>query len=421
MGADLIIIVFAVVVIGGMGSILGSIVTGFGLGLAEGLTKVFYPAGLVDRDLRHHDRRAAGQADRPVRAGRMTAASAGAPPAPSRRRAVRRRHRACAASRDLRGCSSWSRSRRRLSRLPDEGDVLRALRLGLQPAARLRRPAVLRPRRLFRHRQLCLRLRGEGLGLDAGARDPGRHGGGGRCSASVFGAVAIRRQGIYFAMITLALAQLVYFVVAAGAVHRRRGRHPGRAARASSSACSTSPTTVRSTPSWRVIFLAALAAHLPHRPFALRPGAARDPRERDRAPCRSATGSTATGSPSSSVGALSGLAGATKALVFQLASLTDVHWTMSGEVVLMTLIGGMGTLFGPIVGALVFVAHGILPGLDRLLGHGHRGRRLRRLRAGLPRGHRRRLGGPAQAASLTGWRSTSRPTCTQLRPRCLAP
>jgi branched-chain amino acid transport system permease protein len=45
MGADLIITVFAVVVIGGMGSILGSIVTGFGLGLAEGLTRVFYPAG----------------------------------------------------------------------------------------------------------------------------------------------------------------------------------------------------------------------------------------------------------------------------------------------------------------------------------------------------------------------------------------
>ena len=49
--------------------------------------------------------------------------------------------------------------------------------------------------------------------------------------------------------------------------------------------------------------------------------------------------------------ALAGLAGATKALVFQLASLTDVHWTMSGEVVLMTLLGGMGTVFGPIVGA----------------------------------------------------------------------
>jgi branched-chain amino acid transport system permease protein len=52
---------------------------------------------------------------------------------------------------------------------------------------------------------------------------------------------------------------------------------------------------------------------------------------------------------------LSGLAGATKALVFQLASLTDVHWTMSGEVVLMTLLGGLGTVFGPVVGAVIVV------------------------------------------------------------------
>src|SRR6185369_5779242 len=53
--------------------------------------------------------------------------------------------------------------------------------------------------------------------------------------------------------------------------------------------------------------------------------------------------------------ALSGLAGATKAIVFQLASLTDVHWTMSGDVILMTLIGGVGTIIGPFVGALILV------------------------------------------------------------------
>ena len=52
---------------------------------------------------------------------------------------------------------------------------------------------------------------------------------------------------------------------------------------------------------------------------------------------------------------LAGLAGATKALVFQLASLTDVHWTMSGEVVLMTLLGGLGTIFGPVVGAAIII------------------------------------------------------------------
>jgi len=53
---------------------------------------------------------------------------------------------------------------------------------------------------------------------------------------------------------------------------------------------------------------------------------------------------------------LAGLAGATKALVFQLASLTDVHWSMSGEVVLMTLLGGLGTVFGPVVGAAMIMS-----------------------------------------------------------------
>jgi branched-chain amino acid transport system permease protein len=53
---------------------------------------------------------------------------------------------------------------------------------------------------------------------------------------------------------------------------------------------------------------------------------------------------------------LTGLAGGTKAIVFQLASLTDVQWQMSGEVVLMTLLGGMGTIFGPVVGAFVIIS-----------------------------------------------------------------
>jgi len=54
--------------------------------------------------------------------------------------------------------------------------------------------------------------------------------------------------------------------------------------------------------------------------------------------------------------ALTGLAGATKAVVFQLASLTDAHWQTSGEVVLMTLLGGMGRTYGPIFGAFLIVA-----------------------------------------------------------------
>ena len=53
--------------------------------------------------------------------------------------------------------------------------------------------------------------------------------------------------------------------------------------------------------------------------------------------------------------AIAGMAGATKSLVFQLASLTDAHWSMSGEVVLMTLLGGMGTFAGPVLGAFTII------------------------------------------------------------------
>ena len=55
-------------------------------------------------------------------------------------------------------------------------------------------------------------------------------------------------------------------------------------------------------------------------------------------------------------GTLAGLAGSLKVFVAQNASLTDVHWTMSGEIVLMTLVGGLGTVFGPVVGAFVIIA-----------------------------------------------------------------
>ena len=89
---------------------------------------------------------------------------------------------------------------------------------------------------------------------------------------------------------------------------------------------------------------------------------------------------------------LAGLAGAIKALVFQLASLTDVHWTMSGEVVLMTLLGGMGTVFGPVVGAFIDHRARELPRRLRRMGDGHHRRDLRRLRPRVPARLRRRAG-----------------------------
>ena len=102
---------------------------------------------------------------------------------------------------------------------------------------------------------------------------------------------------------------------------------------------------------------------------------------------------------------LAGLAGATKALVFQLASLTDVHWSMSGEVVLMTLLGGLGTIFGPIVGAFVIAGlENYLAGFGAWVTDYHR-RHLRRLRSLVPSRHRRRdrrLVGAARSLACGG-------------------
>ena len=172
---------------------------------------------------------------------------------------------------------------------------------------------------------------------------------------AVFGAVAIRRQGIYFAMVTLALAQIVYFASLqapfTGGEDGIQGVPRGRLL----GLVDLAPDRVLYV-LVLAIFLAGLLAiyRIVHSPFGQVLRAIRENENRalslgyrvDR--YRLAVFILSA--------ALSGLAGATKALVFQLASLTDVHWTMSGEVVLMTLIGGMGTMFGPTVGALVFVS-----------------------------------------------------------------
>ena len=95
--------------------------------------------------------------------------------------------------------------------------------------------------------------------------------------------------------------------------------------------------------------------------------------------------------------ALAGLAGGTKAIVFQLASLTDITWQMSGEVVLMTLLGGLGTIFGPVVGAFLVVTLAELSGRHPVAGDGGDRRDLRRLRPAVPPRHRRRDRGAAEA------------------------
>lgn len=177
-------------------------------------------------------------------------------------------------------------------------------------------------------------------------------------SAALIGAVtgwlAVRRQGIYFAMVTLALAQMVYFI------------------------CVQAPFTyaedgIQSIPRGDLfgvidlsgdrtmyylvfaIFMAGLLGiyRIIHSPFGQVLKSIRENEARalslgydvDRYKLVAFILSAA----------LAGLAGATKSLAFGLATLTDVSWQMSGEVVLMTLLGGMGTIFGPALGAAIIV------------------------------------------------------------------
>lgn len=169
---------------------------------------------------------------------------------------------------------------------------------------------------------------------------------------TVVGALAIRRQGIYFAMITLAVAQMMYFFyLQTPFTHGEDGIQAVPRGHLFGLLDLSQPLTIYYTV--LAIFIAGFLViyRIIHSPFGqvLKAIRENEPRaislgyDADRykllAFVLSAT--------------LAGLAGATKAIVFQLASLTDVHWSMSGEVVLMTLLGGMGTNFGPVVGAFV--------------------------------------------------------------------
>ena len=172
--------------------------------------------------------------------------------------------------------------------------------------------------------------------------------------AVLTGLLAIRRQGIYFAMITLALAQMVFFVALQskftggedGIQGVPRGRLFGIVDLSQSMAMYTLVA---------VIFLAGFAFvwRVVRSPFGQVLKAIRENESRAISLGYDADRYKLVAFVIS--GAVAGLAGATKALVFQLASLTDVHWTMSGEVVLMTLLGGLGTIFGPVVGAAVII------------------------------------------------------------------
>jgi len=171
----------------------------------------------------------------------------------------------------------------------------------------------------------------------------------------VMGMLAIRRQGIYFSMITLALAQMVYFVaLRAPATHGEDGLQGVPRGKLLGMIDLSNDLTMYYVVLAIAVAGFALIVRTVHSPFGQVLGAIKENEPRaislgydvDRYKLLAFVLSAA----------LAGLAGATKTLVLGFETLTDVHWTMSGLVILMTLVGGMGTLVGPIIGAFIIIA-----------------------------------------------------------------
>ncbi|MDR3514679.1 MAG: branched-chain amino acid ABC transporter permease [Azospirillaceae bacterium] len=171
---------------------------------------------------------------------------------------------------------------------------------------------------------------------------------------AVFGGLAIRRQGIYFAMITLALAQMVFFLAV-----QLPFTHGEDGIQAVPRGTLFGFVSLDDNMSMYYFVLAIFSIGLAviyrtiHSPFGQVLKAIRENEPRaislgyrvDRYKLAAFVMSAT----------LAGVAGGTKAIVFQLASLTDIQWQTSGEVILMTLLGGLGTMFGPVVGAFLVV------------------------------------------------------------------
>jgi branched-chain amino acid transport system permease protein len=177
----------------------------------------------------------------------------------------------------------------------------------------------------------------------------------GAALGAVFGLVAIRRQGIYFAMITLALAQMVFFIcLQAPFTGGEDGLQAVPRGMLLGSVSLMSDTVMYYVVA--AIFLACYLgiARIVNSPFGqvLKMIRENEPRavslgyEVDRYKLLAFVLSAA----------LAGLAGSLKTLVMGFATLSDVHWSMSGEVILMSLLGGVGTLFGPVLGAGIVIA-----------------------------------------------------------------
>jgi branched-chain amino acid transport system permease protein len=171
----------------------------------------------------------------------------------------------------------------------------------------------------------------------------------------ITGYVSIRRQGIYFSMITLALSQLLYFIyLQAPFTHGEDGIQGIPQGKMFWFLDLSKPTVL-----YYVVLAGFLLGFLLifrtiNSPFGEVLKSIRENEQR----------AISLGYKTDQYklmafilsGTIAGFAGSLKVFVAQNASLTDVHWTMSGEIVLMTLVGGLGTIFGPVVGAFIIIA-----------------------------------------------------------------
>lgn len=349
MGADILIVIFAVVVIGGLGSIKGAIIAGFAAGILEGLTKAFYP-----------------EASTTVVFLLMALVLLVYPTG-------------------LFGSKAQaSHTSVALPSLSRETPLVRWALFGAMAAALIVAPLFAYPAFLMKAMTYGLfacafnLMAGYGKLVSFGhAMFLGTAGyvtayaakmwglppelailAGTGCAALlglVAGWLCTRSSGVYFAMISLALAQMVYFVALQlpqtggedGIQSVPRGILFGLFDL-------SNPTTLYGFVV--VVFLGGFLflSGLIRSPFGQVLKAIRDHEPRT----QSLGFSTERYKLAAFVisAALSGLAGSTKVIVTQIASLTDVHWAMSGEVILMTFLGGVGTLYGPVVGAFIVVA-----------------------------------------------------------------
>jgi branched-chain amino acid transport system permease protein len=185
----------------------------------------------------------------------------------------------------------------------------------------------------------------------------------------IFGAIAIRRRGIYFSMITLALAQMLFFIFLKAPF---TGGEDGLQSIPRGKLFGLIDLSDDMTLYWTMITITILAA------FAIWRTSKSPFGQTFRAIGNHEARARSLGIPANNLkhlafsisASIAGLAGAMKAIIFQVAALNDAHWSLSGEGILMCLLGGMGSIFGPSLGAavVIFIENGLAERAGPMIG-----------------------------------------------------